>query len=123
MSGEHSREGLDDADEDEDLNPAERGQLPGSLQRVGGEGLELGEASELGKNAAESGKHGDASILDLALPQPLQVIIITEAERVKAKISRDRAVARQVLRPLQEGDRLGHRLHGRAAANGSCEQN
>ena len=58
---------------------------------------------------AEAGEHGGTGVLDLGLAEPLHVEVVGEAEGVEADITN---VSLGVLGLGEEGDGLGHGVHG-----------
>mmetsp|Transcript_48267 Transcript_48267/g.113968 ORF Transcript_48267/g.113968 Transcript_48267/m.113968 type:complete len:208 (+) Transcript_48267:185-808(+) len=112
------REGLEHADEEEDLAPAGRRNLVEGLEGVGGERSKLGELGELGEDHAEGGEHAHAPVLDLSLLHPLGAVVIGEAERVEASVAGHAGV--DVSGLGHEGDGLGHLLHLGTARDSSA---
>jgi hypothetical protein len=55
----------------------------------------------LNKNAG-GGEHGNATVLELGLAQPLDIPKAGEAERIEANVARQCAI--QILRTRKEGD-------------------
>ena len=75
----------------------------GGVRRVDGDVLEHG---------AGGGEHGNAAVLELSLAEEADVGDAGEAKGVEANVT-DHARAERLV-ALEEGDRLGHRLHGGA---------
>jgi hypothetical protein len=82
--------------------------------------VEEGESVELLHNQAESGKHGNAAVLELSLAENLDIKNIRETEGIEADIAGQGSV--EVGGLLEERHRLGEGSteHSHARSGGRC---